>query len=248
MDQELVAYEAVLYCWGDPNPCVPAQVNGREYRLDPSPAGALQRFRKPSGDRWLWMDALCINQHDDEERIAQVVNICTIYNKAQRVLVWLGPAGLSAVRVTTRDDLASYTRELARDESPLSDDEKAVLEDLYTRPWATRLSLIKAALFLLMGGVRVQQEVFAAQAVHLSCGQALFFLRTYQNLAKRLRSDRSAAAPVTGTYRKFLDPEDVLDPTQHAPAAISLDAPRPATQAEASTYDATNTVLNLRMA
>jgi hypothetical protein len=40
--------------------------------------------------RSLWVDALCINQNDDEEREYQVSLVGKIYFSAKMVCVWLG--------------------------------------------------------------------------------------------------------------------------------------------------------------
>jgi Heterokaryon incompatibility protein (HET) len=48
----------------------------------------------------IWIDALCINQKNDEERAAQVAIMGQIYSKAQTTIIWLG-----------RDD--QYTRPAA---------------------------------------------------------------------------------------------------------------------------------------
>jgi hypothetical protein len=40
----------------------------------------------------LWIDAICVNQEDLEERSSQVRRMAWIYSKAKRVIVWLGPA------------------------------------------------------------------------------------------------------------------------------------------------------------
>lgn len=39
-----------------------------------------------------WIDAVCINQADDEEKVSQIRLMNTIYRRAGRVLVWLGLA------------------------------------------------------------------------------------------------------------------------------------------------------------
>jgi hypothetical protein len=46
-------------------------------------------FRDPIEVRLLWADAVCINQHDNEERGFQVRQMPLIYANAERVLVWL---------------------------------------------------------------------------------------------------------------------------------------------------------------
>lgn len=42
---------------------------------------------------WLWIDALCINQEIVKERNRQVLNMKETYERAETVIVWLGPAG-----------------------------------------------------------------------------------------------------------------------------------------------------------
>jgi hypothetical protein len=41
-------------------------------------------------DRVLWIDALCINQEDEEERDRQVGFMGELYSNARTVLAWLG--------------------------------------------------------------------------------------------------------------------------------------------------------------
>src|SRR4051812_36530342 len=50
---------------------------------------ALKYLRRPQ-DRILWIDAICINQEDHEERNHQVQMMALIYNSAAQVCVWLG--------------------------------------------------------------------------------------------------------------------------------------------------------------
>lgn len=54
-------------------------------------ATALIYLRHTSEARILWIDALCINQEDMEERSSQVARMADIYRLAHRVVVWLGP-------------------------------------------------------------------------------------------------------------------------------------------------------------
>ena len=39
---------------------------------------------------FLWVDAICINQNDLEERSSQVALMGTIYSRAMDTIVWLG--------------------------------------------------------------------------------------------------------------------------------------------------------------
>lgn len=51
---------------------------------------ALRRFRYASALRWIWVDAICINQQDDAEKSVQIPLMAHIYRGASRVMVWLG--------------------------------------------------------------------------------------------------------------------------------------------------------------
>jgi hypothetical protein len=67
-------------------------------------AAGLRRFRLEDRARRLWVDAVCINQHDDKEKGHQVALMAKIYKNAECVLVWLGEgspdahAGLECIR------------------------------------------------------------------------------------------------------------------------------------------------------
>ena len=47
-------------------------------------------MRLPHKSRVVWIDAICINQTDIEERSQQVEMMGLIYSKAVRNLIWLG--------------------------------------------------------------------------------------------------------------------------------------------------------------
>lgn len=48
---------------------------------------------------YVWIDALCINQNDIEERNIHVKKMGQIYKKAKRVRIWLGEASSDADRI-----------------------------------------------------------------------------------------------------------------------------------------------------
>ena len=83
-------YEAISYCWGDPIPCEPCELNGFPVKIPRSAAEVLRRFRLPGAPRRLWIDALCINQEDVPERGEQVGLMAAVYSQCTRCLIWLG--------------------------------------------------------------------------------------------------------------------------------------------------------------
>jgi len=83
-------YEAISYVWGRPDNVTEIECDGKKLTITISLAEALRRFRLPSEQRALWADAICINQKDDYEKSSQVGKMAKIYQKARRVLCWLG--------------------------------------------------------------------------------------------------------------------------------------------------------------
>ncbi|KAL8645808.1 MAG: hypothetical protein Q9226_007132 [Calogaya cf. arnoldii] len=69
---------------------------------------ALQHLRYKKEPRILWVDAICINQQDAQERSAQVQRMGEIYQSAHQTTIWLGPEGdASSLAMETLDDLGS---------------------------------------------------------------------------------------------------------------------------------------------
>lgn len=106
MDTE--PYEAISYVWGDPKKRRDITIDGATLSVTENLHGALTayRHRPVAGSsevldvgkapaqrqpvRRLWVDAVCINQEDLEERLSQVKLMSFIYAGASRVLSWLG--------------------------------------------------------------------------------------------------------------------------------------------------------------
>lgn len=60
--EDLPAYEAISWCWGDPNVTEPIELCGHTFDVPRNLAEALRCFRLRDNPRTLWVDALCINQ------------------------------------------------------------------------------------------------------------------------------------------------------------------------------------------
>jgi Heterokaryon incompatibility protein (HET) len=84
-------YEALSYVWGDPKVTRPISLDGREFPVTINLESALQSLRHEDRERVMWIDAICINQQDVQERNNQVQQMGEIYANAQNVVVWLGP-------------------------------------------------------------------------------------------------------------------------------------------------------------
>ncbi|KAE9378320.1 HET-domain-containing protein [Stipitochalara longipes BDJ] len=87
-------YEAISYCWGDPNDQQDIICCGQTMSITRSLYTGLKCFRDPEHARILWADAICINQSNDDEKGVQVTMMGDVYDHAFRVLVWLGDASI----------------------------------------------------------------------------------------------------------------------------------------------------------
>ncbi|KAF5605998.1 heterokaryon incompatibility (het-6OR allele) [Fusarium subglutinans] len=90
LDQNPV-YEALSYCWGDNTHPQEIKCNDQKFQATENLFSALQHLRNKDTERTLWIDAICINQQDLQERQCQVKLMEAIYTKSDRVVIWLGP-------------------------------------------------------------------------------------------------------------------------------------------------------------
>ena len=84
------AYTALSYCWGGQSATKVISVNGNNIKVAANVESALSHLGETDRRLLIWIDALCINQHDFEERNAQVAQMHLIYQKAERTVGWLG--------------------------------------------------------------------------------------------------------------------------------------------------------------
>lgn len=165
-------YTALSYCWGEPRFDRSIQCNSVPFPLTDNLYCALQRLRSPRKVLRLWVDALCINQHNTAERSMQVANICTIFSKAKSVVAWVGENStytdlalrhLGAAQISEQPE-TEKVRELNKndfDKETFAPEHEIEAEQfglmaLFQRPWFRR--------------VWVKQEVFAAETLFLQCG------------------------------------------------------------------------------
>ncbi|CAI6101107.1 unnamed protein product [Clonostachys chloroleuca] len=88
-------YEALSYAWGKVaslREMRSIHVNSFKLPVTPNLYNALISLRQPDRARMLWVDSVCINQGDLNERREQIVLIAHIYSKSERTVVFLGPS------------------------------------------------------------------------------------------------------------------------------------------------------------
>ncbi len=85
-------YEALSYVWGTPERIKWVKCNDKRMHITQNLDDALLHLRYEAEERVVWIDQLCINQLDLDERSQQVSLMGEIYWQAKRVIVWLGLA------------------------------------------------------------------------------------------------------------------------------------------------------------
>jgi hypothetical protein len=99
-------YQALSYTWGSPfNRDHPSwnqyqvstaqhdlYIDDRIIKVTESLHSALLRLRQPVKALVFWVDAICIEQSHDEEKAWQIQQMREIYERAARVVIWLGPS------------------------------------------------------------------------------------------------------------------------------------------------------------
>lgn len=169
---ENVPFDALSYVWGDKGATKIVNCNGRHLEITCSLYEALDRLRstQKSTSARLWVDAVCINQQNHEERGQQVALMKQIYTQAQGVLIWLGQdhdkdthlafdlatniadsccrvlrINISDVsRVNVRQALDQVGAKISANISQDPDKWRAI-QHLYQRPWFQRIWVIQEA-------------------------------------------------------------------------------------------------------
>ncbi|KAI1760717.1 heterokaryon incompatibility protein-domain-containing protein [Hypoxylon sp. FL1150] len=83
-------YEATSYTWGSPVDPPSMTCDGLKVIIQRNAFDMLNDLRRTDQTRTVWIDAICIDQSNIEERAAQVAIMHHIYRRAKRVVIWLG--------------------------------------------------------------------------------------------------------------------------------------------------------------
>lgn len=86
-------YEALSYCWGSRDRTRPITCDNASFSVTPNLESALKRLRKPDVARSLWIDQLCIDQDNVQEKEQQLGLVPDIFRKSSKLLIWLGDDG-----------------------------------------------------------------------------------------------------------------------------------------------------------
>jgi hypothetical protein len=179
--EDCPVYEALSYVWGDPEPAFKILCDDQIIEVTPNLGTAIQRLRYEGASRFrvVWIDAVCINQSDLDERSQQVSIMRHIYGQAEGVVVWLGEdESTVTTAISIIQKAAYYAREEAGVDVPkahqlLPESSRSVLRDRKDLPpldhqdWSAVQSLFRRVWFSRMWGL---QEVARAEVVTMLIG------------------------------------------------------------------------------
>ncbi|RDK39324.1 HET-domain-containing protein [Aspergillus phoenicis ATCC 13157] len=143
-------YEALSYVWGSNMRSRTIKVNNCEFPVTENLYLALLRLRNRQLERILWVDAICINQDDLDEKSEQIPLMRTIYAQAQHVTVWLGEA------YEDGDKALEKLQSLAEGQDIDIEGCEKLCMDLFRRAWFRRIWVL--------------QEVGVARFIYIMCG------------------------------------------------------------------------------
>lgn len=172
------AYEPLSYTWEDYDTVQPSLDNieddvhpalflldtDRYLELTSNCAKALCSVRKSETDRTIWVDSICVNQDDAEERSHQVDLMKEIYARAFTVLIYLG-------RESSESDISSNMAM-----SLLSQPDRLRLRQLDQQEVKSLKRLFRRHYFRRMW---IVQEVTLAKTLEFHCGPVTSYVSDF---------------------------------------------------------------------
>ena len=165
-------FEAISYTWGDQLPKEDITISDNTFsttrtvaRILKSRCHKLRLLPVPGMEFFMWIDALCINQEDSEEKNHQVPLMREIYTCAIRVIVCLGENGYARKAAWLLLELYNVSPMLSAEETMQkclqwgADSSWLALDDLLKHPWFKRIWVV--------------QEVAVAREVYLIYGHGM---------------------------------------------------------------------------
>lgn len=149
------SYEAISYVWGTSTDKGSILLQGHHFTVTNSAYNIIHRHRSAWMDKFIWIDQICINQKDDNEKASQVKLMADIYKGAERVSAYLGQAADAHLVQSLFAELhfkmegLGYTAEVLKMQY-LRASRRAewnALADFFSNKWFTRVWIIQEAAF-----------------------------------------------------------------------------------------------------
>jgi hypothetical protein len=217
-------YKALSYCWGGAEDTETIELNGVEVPARTNLVAALQQLRL-DGHLQLWVDALCINQDDVNERASQVQLMKYIFEEAAGVVAWLG----------LEDRETSKALDFLKQEGQHVSIYGFMREHQDDPDWATCWQACKTLFERpYWGRVWIIQEIAVAKKVWVQCGRSAVSWAAVESLLFQFRPDLvnfrryrelfTKRSPLVPLLQALLDTRNSLatDPRDKFYALLSL--------------------------
>ncbi|KAL5617887.1 hypothetical protein FOVSG1_000109 [Fusarium oxysporum f. sp. vasinfectum] len=143
-------FVALSYVWGDLSDTLPLDVSGHVIHATKNLHHVLDCLLASRFDELLWIDALCVDQQNPQERAAQVAMMGDIYSHARYVLAFLSPEaepfnlGLDYSEATSRDATIHFDPSISPNLTVqgLNASDKLLQDSIigfFAAPWWTRV-------------------------------------------------------------------------------------------------------------
>jgi len=177
------AFEAISYTWGVKPPHIPLKVNGCQLKVTSAVEELLFYQRSILGPKLFWIDAICIDQGNNDEKNNQLPLMTKIYQRASRVIVWLGAPE------NPRDILAIRKMIKVLDFPQLFVSTTALLANIFDREEEAFFAIAKLLEHPWFERIWVVQEVAMGRKVHVMYQGNCIDWDVFMNATKRLGHD-----------------------------------------------------------
>lgn len=208
-----VVYEALSWCWGAAKFARSLRIHVDHqvfhFPISSTIESALRALRKEHSVRCLWIDALCINQGDTEERNEQVPNMNQIYKSAENVCIWLGESDENshmAFEFIKTELLSLWGFDKLCENQKMSEQWAAFLT-LMKRPWFSRRWVVQEIALANRGTLHCGRDNIGwqdfADAVSLVVEVGMYILKIKHPLLHVQNGFQSTALGSKGLYKFY---------------------------------------------
>ena len=147
--RDAIQFEAISYTWGDATATHTIQIDDSYYVLSGNAYNALSSLASATCSKYVWMDSVCIDQSNNEEKNQQILIMEEIYSRATCVVVWLGDSDDYHLAFELQQELMYFIQTLTMTElyvkySPQTSTPKwQALNKLLRSPWFDRIWVVQ---------------------------------------------------------------------------------------------------------
>lgn len=171
-NKQPVWYTALSYTWGAPIFNKKIKIGDRHVNITSGLAAAMRHLRSVYQSVFLWIDQICINQLDLNEKETQVPLMGMIYTRATNTLIWLGEEDGSDPNLAVKTLQEVHTRLQFSDAVVSPDDfERLQVAPADDRSWWSIRQLFRRLWFTRTWTI---QEACLSRHLYMQCGKTVF--------------------------------------------------------------------------